>query len=276
MYKDILVPLMRGEIHEPALRQACALAEAHGGHVAALVAMSLAAPIAAAWIYYPAGVYESMEEAAKATVRELAQAAERRLAGECVAHEVRQSASFWLTTAEVAALHARYADLTVSGVSRPVHDTQWRLLSGLLAGSGRPLLMVPEGATARGTFEHAVLAWKSSREAARALNDALPLLVRTRAVEVLRIEREDERAPTPMPDQDLLAHLRRHGVDAQIVHHPAARAATGEAIVAYARTRGADLIVAGGYSRARALEQVFGGVTRYLIEHADLPVLFSH
>lgn len=276
MYKDILLPLMRGEIHEPALRQACALAEAHGGHVAALVAMSLAAPIAAAWIYYPAGVYESMEEAARAAVRELAQAAERRLADERVPHEVRQSTSFWLTAAEVAALHARYADLTVLGVSRPVQDTQWRLLSGLLAGSGRPLLMVPENATARGTFAHAVLAWKSSREAARALNDALPLLVRTRTVEVLRIEREDERAPTPMPDQDLHAHLRRHGVEAQIVHRVAARAATGEAIVEHARAGGADLIVAGGYSRPRALEQVFGGVTRYLIEHAHLPVLFSH
>lgn len=276
MYKDILVPLSRGEIHEPALRQACALADAHKGHVAALVAMSLAAPIAAAWIYYPAGVYESMEEAARATVRELAQAVERRLAGESVPHEVRRSTSFWLTNAEVAALHARHADLTVLGVSRPVQDAQWRLLSGLLAGSGRPLLMVPEAAVARGRFEHAVLAWKSSREAARALNDALPLLVRTRTVEVLRIEREDERAPTPMPDRDLLAHLRRHGVDAQIVHRPAARGATGEALVAYARTRGADLIVAGGFSRARALEQIFGGVTRHLIEHAGVPVLFSH
>lgn len=275
MYKEILVPLMPGSPDEQALRQACALAGVQQGHVAALVAVGLAAPIAAAWIYYPTGVYESMQEAANATVRDLARAAEQRLEKEGVSHEVRQASSFLFTVAEIAALHARHADLVIAGVSRPVPDEQWRLLSGLLAGSGRPLLIAPEDAPARASFGRVLVAWNTSREATRAVHDALPLLTSAREVEVLRVARAGE-APPLVPDAALIAHLRRHGIEAAMTHRTAPRANTGEAIIAHASDTGAELIVAGAYSHSRAREQVFGGVTRRLIEHAGVPVLFAH
>jgi NADP-dependent 3-hydroxy acid dehydrogenase YdfG len=75
---------------------------------------------------------------------------------------------------------------------------------------------------------------------------------------------------------DIATHLARHGLAVNVVHRPRAAQSTGQSILMHARESHADLIVAGGYSRARALEQVFGGVTRNLLEHSPIPVLFSH
>lgn len=277
MYREVLVPLVLGDLHEAAILQACALASEHEGHVVALAGTSLAAPIAAAWAYYPAGLYDTLEEAGRATVAEMAEAAGRRLAQAGVPHEVRRSDRFWFTSAEMAALHARYADLTVFGVSRPLDDAQRRVFGGLLAGSGRPVLVVPSTAQAGSGFARVLVAWKSSREASRALHDALPLLQRARDVELLIVEHGADLGPqTDDVDADLVAHLQRHGVEARLTRITAGAGVAGEAILDHANQAGADLVVAGGYHHSRAREQVFGGVTRHLLEHAPMPVFFSH
>lgn len=277
MFKDILVPLLLGENHEAALASACAIASRHQGHVVALVGVSMVTPVATAWAYYPEGVYETMEEVATATTRALADAVEQRLARESATHEVRRSDSLWLTSAELATLHARQADLVVLGVGRPIRDADKRLFAGLLLGSGRPVLVVPAGAPVADTCRHAVVAWKSSGEAARAVHDALPLLHSARAVDVLVIERETGDEPRQdIAGCDIATHLSRHGLAVNVVQRPHTPPSTGQSILAHAQACGADLIVAGGYSRARALEQVFGGVTRTLLEQATVPVLFSH
>lgn len=277
MFKEILIPLVLGEIQEEAIRLACAIASCDQGRVVGLVGASLAAPIATTWAYYPAGMYENMDEIAKATVQKLAEAAEHRLARESVSHEVRVSTRFWLTSTEMSALHARYADLTVLGIARPLQEAERRLVGGVLAGSGRPLLVVPAGALAPGRLDRILVAWKSSREAARALHDAMPLLQRARSVELLMVEHEHDFGPqTSDLDASLMGHLDRHGVPATAVRRSGKHADAGEAILEHARESGADLIVAGGYSHPRALEQVFGGATRHLLEHAPIPVLFSH
>jgi len=277
MFKEILIPLVLGEIQEEAIRIACAIASLDEGRVIGLVGASLAVPIATAWAYYPAGMYENMDEAATATVHKLAEAVEHRLAREGVSHEVRASTRFWLTSTEMSALHARYADLTVLGIARPLQDAERRLVGGVLAGSGRPLLVAPAGGPAVERFDHVVIAWKSSREAARAVHDAMPLLQRARTVDLLMVEHEHDFAPeTSELDVSLVGHLERHGVTATVVRRSGKHANAGEVILEYARESGADLIVAGGYSHPRALEQVFGGVTRRLLEHSSIPVLFSH
>lgn len=277
MFKDILVPLLLGDNHEAALASASAIAARHQAHVVALVGVSMVTPIATAWAYYPAGVYETMDEVATATTRALAEAVEQRLARETVSHEVRRSDSLWLTAAELAALHARYADLVVLGVGRPIQDAEKRMVAGLLLDGGRPLLVVPAGAPIDATCRHAVVAWKSSAEAARAVHDAIPLLMGARSVDVLVIERApDEDARHEIAGADISTHLSRHGLVVNVVQRPYTPPSTGQSILAYAQACGADLIVAGGYSRSRALEQVFGGVTRTLLEQATVPVLFSH
>lgn len=277
MFKDILVPLLLGDIHEAALGSACAIAARWEGHVVALVGVSMVTPSATAWAYYPAGVYETMDEVARGTTRALAEAVEQRLTRETVAHEIRGSDSFWLTSAELAALHARYADLVVLGVGRPIQEAEKRVFAGLLSGGGRPVLVVPSGAPAVATYQRAVVAWKSSREATRAVHDAMPLLHQARSVDVVTVARDtDHGARHEIAGCDIATHLSRHGLAVNVVQRPYTPPSTGQSILAYAQACGADLVVAGGYSRARALEQVFGGVTRTLLEHATVPVLFSH
>lgn len=277
MLKDILVPILLGDVHEAALACACAIATRHEAHVAALVGVSMVTPIATAWAYYPAGVYETISEAATATTKAMAEAVENRFVRETVSHEVRRSESLWLTSSELAALHAHYADLVVLGVGRPIQDAENRLFAGLLMDGGRPVLVVPAGAPAFETHGHAVVAWKSSREGARAVHDAMPLLLQAKSVDVLIVEREPGHdARNDIAGRDLATHLARHDLKVNVVERPYTAPSAGQTILAYARECGADLIVAGGYSRSRALEQVFGGVTRDLLVDAMVPVLFSH
>ncbi len=277
MFKDILVPLLLGDSHEAAVASACAIATGPGAHVAALVGVSMVTPIATAWGYYPVGVYETLDEVANATTKALAEAVEQRLARETVSHEVRRSDSLWLTSAELGALHAHYSDLVVLGVGRPLRDADRRLFAGLLLDGGRPVLVVPAGAPMSGPSRHAVVAWKSSAEAARAVHDAMPLLMGAGSVDVLVVEREPgDETGREIAGSDIAGHLARHGLTINVVPRAYTPPSTGQSILAYAQACGADLIVAGGYSRPRALEQVFGGVTRSLLEHATMPVLFSH
>lgn len=275
--KDILVPLLLGESHEAALASACAIAAQHQSHVVALVGVSIVTPIATAWAYYPAGIYETLDEVATATSQALAESVEQRLAREAATHEVRRADSLWMTSAEQAAQHGRHADLVVLGVARPIRDAEKRVFAGLLLDGGRPVLVVPAGAPMPASSRHAVVAWKSSGEAARAVHDALPLLMGAHSVDVLVVEREpNEEERHEIVGCDIATHLSRHGLAVNVVQRPYTPPSTGQSILAYAQACGADLIVAGGYGRARALEQVFGGVTRTLLEHSTVPVLFSH
>jgi nucleotide-binding universal stress UspA family protein len=246
--------------------------------VAALVGASLVLPNAAVWAYYPEGFHETMKEAAEATVAAAADAVGRRLAHAAavggVESEVRRCTTLWLTTAELAALCARYADLTVLGRGEPLDDQDRRLFAALLAGSGRPVLLVPDGAGAVGG--HAVVAWKPSREAARALHDALPLLRKAGSVDLLMVEGERGGGNSNVEDDLMLAHLARHGIAARLARPDPDGASAGTRILEHAARSGASRIGAGGYSHSRAREQVFGGATRTLFEHASCAVLFSH
>lgn len=276
MIKDILVPLLAGDIHEPALATACAQAARFGSHVVALVGVSVVTPSATAWAYYPAGVYETLNEVAQATTGALAKAVGQRLSREAVAHEIRRSDSFWLTSSELAAMHARYADLIVLGLDRPLQDADSRVFSAVLSGGGRPVLVVPTGASTTAAYRHIVVAWKPSREATRAVHDALPMLKQAHSVEVLMIEPDNESARGDHAGFDIATHLARHGLAVSVVRQPPSAQPTGQLILMHAQQSRGDLIVAGGYSRSRAMEQVFGGVTRHLLEHSTIPVLFSH
>jgi nucleotide-binding universal stress UspA family protein len=278
MLKDILVPVLGDQAPEAAIGMACDVAAATQAHVEALVGASLVLPNAAVWAYYPEGFHETMKDAADATVAAAAGAIARRLqeaAGRAGVSsvEVRRWTTIWLTTMEMAAMAARHADLTVLGRGKRPDEHERRLFAGLLAGSGRPVLLVPADAAAM--TGHAVVAWKATREAARALHDALPLLRAAGTVDLLRVEGRDD-ADSSLEDGLLLAHLARHGIDARLAWAERGAATTGARILEHAARSGASLVVAGGYSHSRVREQVLGGVTRTLFEHASCAVLFSH
>lgn len=120
-----------------------------------------------------------------------------------------------------------------------------------------------------------VVAWNASREATRALHDALPLLARAKAVTLFAC---DARQAVLQEEMDLLvAHLAEHGVSARPFTWPASGdTAPIDALFSCLSEEGADLIVAVGYGRSRRLEHLFGGVSETLVNSLTVPVLMSH
>ncbi|MGN7725235.1 universal stress protein [Luteimonas sp. 22616] len=276
MFKSLLVPLVLGTIDRSALHAACAIAEREAGHVTALVGLNAISPMVSGWEYFPAGIYDTLDETTKSAAAALARDVSEVLKHEAVAHSVRVAGSFWLTPAEQTILHARLADLVVLGRSDKAQEPEKRLFGSALLGSGRPLLIVPPMANPTAGFEHVVVAWKPAREAARALHDAMPLLRQARIIDLLTITGSaSDQARLEDEDADVLRYFTHHGLAVNQVLRSRG-SSSGQEILTYATRSHADLIVAGGYGRRRVTEQVFGGVTRFLFENAQIPVLFSH
>lgn len=277
MIKSIYFPVLAGEIAESGLAAACELAREHDAHLVVVACISAVTPIAAAWSTYPMAAYDTLAEAAQASGSRVLAGIRDRLSKTGVSYEAHVNDTIWMTTSEIAAVHARYCDITVFG---RVAGLDARLESGffsdLLLQSGRPLLMVPVNPAARAA-DTAVIGWKPTREATRALHDAQPLLKRMKTVQVVLVApRVGDQQHGQLPGADIAAHLARHGLRVEVVEAPRLEDTTGSTLLRHAREQGAALLVVGGYGHRRMRELVFGGVTRTLFDEADMPVLFSH
>jgi len=169
--------------------------------------------------------------------------------------------------------HARHCDLIVLGRRHHRDHLPSGLIETLLMDSGRPIVIahevVPQSLT--GTI---VVGWKETREAARALAAALPLLKEAKRVVLLGIA--EEGAASREAFDDLACQLAWHGVHAEIeIVGNASCLATTLLPLAVAQLR-ADLLVVGGFGRSPLRECVFGGVTQVLLEHAELPLFMLH
>lgn len=189
---------------------------------------------------------------------------------------------FYLREMNQAVAQARASDLIVLGQQErgeeQLHVAEHHA-SRFLMGTGRPVLMLPNvGSVENPRFDTVMVAWNGSREAARALSDALPLLKQAKSVRVFSVESPSiyERAYSELPDVDIAAYLSRHGVKAEIVRQAVDDQDIGEWLLSRATDLNADLLVMGAYGHSRLGEMVLGGVTRTILRDAFLPVLISH
>ncbi len=176
--------------------------------------------------------------------------------------------------------HARYADLCILGADMHTASTAggYRFSEEMLFTAGRPVLLVPQatgGATLGG---HVAVAWNSSRSAARAVNDALPLLERSEGTTVITINpSESIEARGGLPAPRLLEHLRRHGIAARSIElSDVPPEAVAAALQEQARAAGADMLVAGAHGHTWLREILLGSVTRDLLSQLELPVMMSN
>jgi nucleotide-binding universal stress UspA family protein len=173
--------------------------------------------------------------------------------------------------------HGRAADLIVAGQTDPDWDLSplMDFPERLALASGRPVLIIPHSGRHPTVGRRAVIAWKGSREAARAVFDALPLLREAQAVSILEIkERGDDGARAP--DTSIAAALGRHGIKPEVRTSIVSDISVGDEILSRAADLDADLLVMGAYGHSRIRELVFGGVTRHIAKHMTLPTLLSH
>ena len=174
-------------------------------------------------------------------------------------------------------VHAYYADLVV--IARPESASQTAgppgLAESLVLSSGRPIIVFPPRGTAS-KVRRILVAWNAKRESIRAVADALPLLAKAEAVEVLVVDHQ--RHPTghgQEPGADIARHLARHGAQVEVRRLSSGGKDVGSLLLSQAAGFGADLLVMGAYGHSHLREWMFGGVTRTVLYEAGLPVLMS-
>jgi nucleotide-binding universal stress UspA family protein len=173
-------------------------------------------------------------------------------------------------------LSSLHSDLVVIG-QRELHDLPGYVSpERLLLASGAPILVVPSGWESELIGKRILVGWNASREARRAVADALPFLVAAASVTLLVVD-ADKRADRhgEEPGADIALYLARHGVHVEVERVSSRGSPVADIILSYAADHRVDLIVIGAYSHARSVEMVFGGVTRTLLKQAPIPVLMS-
>jgi nucleotide-binding universal stress UspA family protein len=175
------------------------------------------------------------------------------------------------------AIGARHADMAIFTRPWDMGDVRRSLIVGALFGAGRPVLVTPPDWKRGAIFDNVLIAWNASKEAARAVADAAPFISAAKSVRIVTVGAK----PTPsahgaLPGADLATHLGRRGVTVEVVNLPETSEEDGELIAREAKRLGCDLLVMGGYGHSRAREMVFGGATRFLLTHAEMPILLSH
>lgn len=269
--KSILVHVDASPQAAARLQLAEQLALAHGAQATAVYA------VVSALLRYPMAMAAGADMAPM-----LAEADEQRVeaARKLYAATVKPAHVGWLECsgqpiAEVAE-RALYADLLVLGqrsadANRDI-DVPSDFVSSVLIASGRPALVLPHIVTAPSRLGRVLIAWKPTREAARAVTSALPILQQAQRVTVAGFDEGEEAAA----EAGILGYLRAHGVQAAFKREVAAGGGVGDQLLSLAADEQSDLLVMGCYGHGRAREWVLGGASRTVIESMTIPVLMSH
>lgn len=285
LLRDLLVYQDESDAALNALAYTEVLAAANKGHVTGLM-FGFMSP-------YPATVYMEASPdlwlAAQKRAVEEADAIEMRLkarlAFSTLGIELRRMDIMGGEAGSVLAFHGNYADAVVIGWSKmggkkdgttDGTDFERELLRGVLFESGRPVILVPETYKAADTPMRILIAWRPTREIARCLHDALPLLQAAELVTVLAVAEGSKISKEKDAGTDIARHLARHDVKAEVRHVPSGGHTIKEVIIEETRYLGADLVVMGGYGHSRLSEWIFGGVTRDMLADLKTPVIMAH
>ncbi|MGI9501167.1 MAG: universal stress protein [Geminicoccaceae bacterium] len=278
MYKDLLLEIDHNDVTHRRIDYALRLARRFDAHLSGLYLIPIFTP--------PPGVgaYLTAEMEARIHAAEL-QRAEAALDGFREAAELAHVAFDTRTDkgphhqhADIVSLHGRYADLTVVGQPDPDASTDSLDPGDVVLAAGAPVLIVPHIGAPATTAEKVMIAWNASRESARAVRDAMPLLEKAKTVDVVCFQPEATPGHGELPGADIALHLSRHDidvdVDVQILEGKDID--VGNAILSHLADRGHDLLVMGGYGHSRLREAVFGGATRTILQSMTVPVLMAH
>jgi nucleotide-binding universal stress UspA family protein len=171
---------------------------------------------------------------------------------------------------------ARHFDLAVVGQAEPDKAAPDELIAeGALMESGRPVLIVPYVQKSGLKLDRVMVCWDGSRNASRAVADAMPFLIKAKLVEIVTIAAEDDTGDL-VAGVDIAQNLARHGINVE-----ARRVAPGDVVNAdhnlwIAADTSSHILVVGSYGHSRLREFLFGGATRGVLEAMTVPVLMSH
>ena len=276
MIKDIIVNLSPGASRDVAAHYAVSIAEACNAHVAGVAFAYDPVLPASVMGGVSADVFDVQrrenEKSAKAAIQEFDSTAKRS----GVSAETRMLTATIAGAADMFAALARRFDLAV--VPQVTPDTiapDELLMEAALFESGRPVVIVPYIQKDPLNLDRVICCWDGSRTAARAIGDAMPLLRKAKAVDLV-IVGKGKMNEKELTGADMGGHLARHGLKVDVKRIPAADVDVANAVLSYAADSGAEFIVMGGYGHSRLREYILGGATRGILGSMTVPVLMSH
>jgi nucleotide-binding universal stress UspA family protein len=168
---------------------------------------------------------------------------------------------------------ARRFDLSIMPIkARPILSENVVSAAAIALSSGGPVLALPDTGYPVDLGRRIMVAWKNSRESARALRDAWPLLAAAQEVHVVCVAQDGELNP----DGDLQRHFERHGIVAKLIVTTDVGLLPSDALRQQAAVLNADLVVMGAYGRARLTEVILGGVSGDMLARPPAALLLSH
>jgi nucleotide-binding universal stress UspA family protein len=276
-YKSILVQVDHAKACPARIDAAIDLALRYEAHLTGLYL--IAEPTGASFTtgYLPPEIMETIkaraEERAEAGLARFRATAERNK----LAFDIRIARGYDVELADIFSMHARYADLAVVGQDDPDEPASGNLPEQVVLSCGRAVLLIPYIGAGETLGRRVVVAWDASREAARAVRAALPLLKGAAAVSVVSVNpRPAELGHGEVPGADIGLYLARHGVKVEVQRIDTRDLDVGNALLSHVASEAADLLVMGGYGHSRLREVVLGGATRTILHDMTVPVLMSH
>jgi len=277
-YKNLLVHVDDTKGCAARVRAAIELAIAHDAHLTGVYIVTDPSPAAFVQGYLPPETLEMVRQEARkradAALARFTEVAKRNQ----ISFESRTDRVLYTAMAEALATNARYADVAILGQSDPDDSDNPRYLpEEVTLASGRPSLVIPYIGPAATLGQRVTVAWDASREAARAVNDALPILKRAQAVGVVSVNPSE----TPFghgeqPGADIALHLARHGIKVEVQRIESRDIDVPNIILSHIADQSSDLLVMGAYGHSRLREFVLGGVTRTILHDMTVPVFMAH
>ena len=183
--------------------------------------------------------------------------------------------------AKEVALAACCADLVIIGQTHPATRANDGVSASFAADvvltAGKPVLIVPHTGHFDGIGKRTLVAWNAAPESRRAMMDALPVLERSEAVEVVSFEEGGDHLDPDENDRLAVhAYLHDHGVNATVTRHSSEDFPPGELILSQALDDHADCIVMGANGEPREKGAMLGSATRTVMNFMTVPVIMSH
>ena len=276
-YSTILAVLRSEHDAQRVLKQATALASRFESHLIGLhseptVSLTYASPLDVP----DPNVYEANETVTRERMSTIHTYFEEECEKQGLSSEWRPIHSASGDSATSAISSARCADLVIVQQESPGHEENYDDLESLVFSGGRPVLFVPYIQADAKPIRQVLIAWNDTREAARAVFDAIPFLKSADAVEIMTVDADnnDQQSAT-VAGAEIAATLARHGINVTINNQPSAGIPVSAVIENRCSDIQADLLVMGAFSHSRLREFLFGGVTDTVLKSMPCLTLMS-
>lgn len=173
-------------------------------------------------------------------------------------------------------LYGRYSDLIIVGQAEEhnVLSNEISVEDHILIDSARPILFVPYIGTSLPIGKRILVAWNGTREAVRAISDAMPFLEKAEVVEVVSVSKSADHDDESLAN--ICTFLERHNINTKASHVVSKDISVADTLLSRSADHNIDLMVMGAYGHSRLREYIFGGATHYMLQHMTIPVLMSH